>query len=55
MRPLQRRGPQAPVRTDGAEGRPVLLATLDVPFDHNAVVFAGYELIILWLNSVSPE
>jgi len=40
MRSLQRRGPQAPAWPDGAEGRPVLLATLDVPFDHNAVVFA---------------
>jgi hypothetical protein len=53
MRSLQRREPQAPIRPDGAEGRPVLLATLDVPFDHNAVVFAvdsavelGQRLII---------
>jgi hypothetical protein len=53
MRSVQQRGPQAPIRPDGAEGRPVLLATLDVPFDHNAVVFAvdsavelGQRLII---------
>jgi hypothetical protein len=53
MRSLQHRGPQAPIRPDGADGRPVLLATLDVPFDHNAVVFAvdsavelGQRLII---------
>ena len=53
MRSLQRRGPQAPIRPDEADGRPVLLATLDVPFDHNAVVFAvdsavelGQRLII---------
>jgi nucleotide-binding universal stress UspA family protein len=40
MRSVQRRGPQVPVRPDRAKGRPVLLATLDVPFDHDAVVFA---------------
>ena len=40
MRSVQRRGPQAPARSDRAKGRPVLLATLDVPFDHDAVVFA---------------
>jgi nucleotide-binding universal stress UspA family protein len=37
---VQRRRPQAPVLPDGSPGRPVLLATLDVPFDHEAVVFA---------------
>jgi hypothetical protein len=54
MRSVQRRGPQAPAApSEGAGGRPVLLATLDVPFDHNAVVFAvdsavelGQRLII---------
>jgi hypothetical protein len=53
MRSVQRRGPQAPIQSDGAEGRPVLLATLDVPFDDKAVVFAvdsavelGQRLII---------
>lgn len=40
MRSAQRRGPQVPVRSDRAKGRPVLLATLDVPFDQDAVVFA---------------
>jgi nucleotide-binding universal stress UspA family protein len=37
---VQRRRPEAPVLPDGSPGRPVLLATLDVPFDHDAVVFA---------------
>src|SRR5215470_13973774 len=37
---VQRRRPQAPVPPPGSPGRPVLLATLDVPFDHDAVVFA---------------
>jgi nucleotide-binding universal stress UspA family protein len=40
MRSAQRRGPQVPVRSDRAKGRPVLLATLDVPFDLDAVAFA---------------
>src|SRR5260370_42278421 len=40
MRSVQRRGTQVPVRSDRAKGRPVLLATLDVPFDHDAVAFA---------------
>jgi nucleotide-binding universal stress UspA family protein len=51
MRSMQRRGPLA--GSDRAKGRPVLLATLDVPFDHDAVVFAvdsavelGQRLII---------
>ena len=51
MRSMQRRGPMA--GSDRAKGRPVLLATLDVPFDHDAVVFAvdsavelGQRLII---------
>ena len=37
---VQRRRPQAPILPDGSPGRPVLLATLDVPFDRDAVVFA---------------
>lgn len=37
---VQRRRPRAPVLPRAAPGRPVLLATLDVPFDHEAVVFA---------------
>jgi nucleotide-binding universal stress UspA family protein len=36
----QRRGPRVPVISGRARGRPVLLATLGVPFDHAAVVFA---------------
>src|SRR5215831_20420771 len=38
--PVVQRRPQAPVAPHGSPGRPVLLATLDVPFDHDAVVFA---------------
>jgi nucleotide-binding universal stress UspA family protein len=37
---LQRRRPQVPVPPRARPGRPVLLATLDVPFDQEAVVFA---------------
>jgi nucleotide-binding universal stress UspA family protein len=40
VRSLQRRAPQGPVSDDRAKGRPVLLATLDVPFDQEAVTFA---------------
>jgi len=40
VRSVQRRGPRVPVISDRAKGRPVLLATLDVPFEHDAVVFA---------------
>src|SRR5215471_14213070 len=36
----QRQRPQAPAGPDSARGRPVMLATLDVPFDTDAVVFA---------------
>jgi nucleotide-binding universal stress UspA family protein len=36
----QQQSRQASAGQDGAQGRPVLLATLDVPFDPNAVVFA---------------
>lgn len=31
---------RAPAAPSGSPGRPVLLVTLDVPFDHDAVVFA---------------
>ncbi len=44
MRSVQRLGPRVPARSDRAKGRPVLLATLDVPFDQDAV--AGQPLII---------
>ncbi len=37
---VQRQRPQAPAPPRGSPGRPILLATLDVPFDHEAVVFA---------------
>ncbi len=40
MRAPERSEPQATSRPDRAGGRPVLLATLDVPFDPDAVVFA---------------
>src|SRR5215470_18890526 len=36
---VQRQRPQS-VLPQGSPGRPVLLATLDVPFDRDAVVFA---------------
>ena len=35
-----RRAPAVPGQSTGAGGRPVMLATLDVPFDTNAVTFA---------------
>jgi len=37
---VQRATPLATEPPRGARGRPILLATLDVPFDHDAVVFA---------------
>ena len=40
MRSALRRGPPVPAASDRAKGRPVLLATLDVPFDQDAVAFA---------------
>jgi nucleotide-binding universal stress UspA family protein len=56
----QRRHPAAPARPGDARGRPVLLATLDVPFDSQAVVFAvdsavelGQRLIVA--NFVEQE
>ena len=56
----QRQRPQATAGPDGARGRPVMLATLDVPFDRDAVVFAvdsavelGQRLIVA--NFVEQE
>jgi nucleotide-binding universal stress UspA family protein len=56
---LQRQRPRA-TAGPGAGGRPVMLATLDVPFDSNAVVFAvdsavelGQRLIVA--NFVEQE
>src|SRR5580700_7295997 len=40
MRALQRAEPQATFRPDQAGARPVMLATLDVPFAADAVTFA---------------
>jgi len=40
MPALKRAEPQAVSRPGGAGGRPVMLATLDVPFDADAVAFA---------------
>src|SRR5215475_7589004 len=58
---VQRRRPQAPVLPGGSPGRPVLLATLDVPFDHDAVVFAvdsavemGARLIVVNVVEWAP-
>jgi nucleotide-binding universal stress UspA family protein len=52
MPALQRQTPR-PLGLDRAGGRPILLGTLDAPFDHDAVVFAvdtavelGQRLII---------
>src|SRR5580704_9435382 len=60
MPELQQRHPQAPAGPGAGRGRPVLLATLDVPFDANAVVFAvdsavelGQRLIVA--NFVEQE
>jgi Universal stress protein family len=57
---LQQQRPQATAGTGGAPGRPVMLATLDVPFDANAVVYAvdsavelGQRLIVA--NFVEQE
>ena len=56
----QQQRPQATAGPDGARGRPVMLATLDVPFDPDAVVFAvdsavelGQRLIVA--NFVEQE
>ena len=58
---LQRRRPRAPVPPRGSPGRPVLLATLDVPFDHDAVTFAvdsavemGTRLIVVNVVEWAP-
>ncbi len=40
MRTLERSEPQAPDVSSRGGGRPVMLATLEVPFDAQAVVFA---------------
>src|SRR5690348_8655259 len=40
MRTLRRRGSSDVVPADATRDRPVLLATLDVPFDEDAVAFA---------------
>jgi nucleotide-binding universal stress UspA family protein len=40
MHALRRRRHRHPDQLRGSPGRPVLLATLDIPFDHNAVTFA---------------
>jgi Universal stress protein family len=60
MPELQRQHCQAPDRPGAARGRPVMLATLDVPFDSRAVVFAvdsavelGQRLIVA--NFVEQE
>jgi nucleotide-binding universal stress UspA family protein len=57
---VQQRHPQAPAGTEAGRGRPVMLATLDVPFDAQAVVFAvdsavelGQRLIVA--NFVEQE
>lgn len=51
--PALQRQTLRPLRLDRAGGRPILLGTLDTPFDHDAVVFAvdtavelGQRLII---------
>jgi nucleotide-binding universal stress UspA family protein len=52
MPALQRQTPR-PMWLSGADGRPIMLGTLDTPFDHDAVIFAvdtavelGQRLII---------
>jgi nucleotide-binding universal stress UspA family protein len=57
----QRRYPAAPPWPGDARGRPVLLATLDVPFDSHAVVFAvdsavelGQRLIVANFVELEP-
>ena len=58
--PVVRQQPQATDQLGTSRGRPVLLATLDVPFDHSAVVYAvdsavelGQRLIVA--NFVEQE
>lgn len=57
---VQQQRPQATAGLGGAGGRPVMLATLDVPFDPDAIVFAvdsavelGQRLIVA--NFVEQE
>src|SRR5580704_18746586 len=61
MRTRERSEPQATSRLDRARGRPVMLATLDVPFDPDAVVFAvdsavelGQRLIVANFVELEP-
>src|SRR6266568_9597856 len=61
MRVLKRQPSRAPPSPDGARGRPVLLATLDVPFDQAAVDFAvdsavelGQRLIVANFTERAP-
>src|SRR5712692_4651722 len=61
MRTLKHQPPRAAPLTAGARGRPVLLATMDVPFDQAAVVFAvdsavelGQRLIVANFVERSP-
>jgi hypothetical protein len=35
--PTWQRRASRPIQSHGAKGRPILLGTLDVPFDHDAV------------------
>jgi nucleotide-binding universal stress UspA family protein len=58
---LQQRRPRTPVPPRGSPGRPVLLATLDVPFDRDAVTFAvdsaveqGARLIVVNVVEWAP-
>ena len=61
MRTLERTEPQAPDLSSRAGGRPVMLATLDVPFDTDAVTFAvdsavelGARLIVANFTEQAP-
>lgn len=61
MRTLERPELQAPDTSSRAGGRPIMLATLDVPFDTNAVTFAvdsavelGARLIVANFTEQAP-
>ena len=61
MPAMTRRAPAARGQSSTAGGRPVMLATLDVPFDHNAVTFAvdsavelGERLIVANFRERAP-
>jgi hypothetical protein len=61
MRTLERSEPRAPDVSSRAGGRPVMLATLDVPFDAQAVAFAvdsavelGERLIVANFTEQAP-